>query len=96
MMLVNVHVVYSVLTSVVFVASYPVGPSSPIVDLGYTQYQGTELANGITQWLGMRYAAPPVGNLRFRTPEDPIPSSGLQIADKVQYSLNLRKLTFCT
>ena len=43
----------------------------PLVDLGYTKYQGTKLNNGITQWLGMRYAAPPVGDLRFRAPVDP-------------------------
>ena len=84
-MWVNIQAVYSVLGSVVLVASYPVSPGSPIVDLGYTQYQGTELANGITQWLGMRYAAPPVGNLRFRAPEDPIPNPSLQIADKVYF-----------
>jgi carboxylesterase type B len=43
----------------------------PLVNLGYTQYQGTPIPAGITQWLGMRYAAPPVGNLRFKGPEDP-------------------------
>ncbi|KAK3393415.1 Alpha/Beta hydrolase protein [Podospora didyma] len=44
---------------------------SPVVNLTYSQYIGEPLANGITQWLGMRYAAPPVGELRFRPPQDP-------------------------
>ena len=43
----------------------------PVVDLGYTSYRGQALSSGITQWLGMRYAAKPVGDLRFRAPVDP-------------------------
>ncbi|KAK8064298.1 triacylglycerol [Apiospora saccharicola] len=31
----------------------------PLVDLKYTKLQGTPLGNGATQWLGVRYAAPP-------------------------------------
>ena len=46
---------------------------SPVVDIGYTSYRGIALNNGITQWLGMRYAAPPLGDLRFREPHDPLP-----------------------
>jgi carboxylesterase type B len=37
---------------------------SPIVDLGYAQYQGAvNPANSITHFLGIRYAAPPLGEL---------------------------------
>ena len=36
--------------------------SAPIVDLGYAQYQGSvDIATNITNFLGIRYAAPPVG-----------------------------------
>lgn len=28
----------------------------PIVDLSYSKYEGTELTNGVSQWLGIRYA----------------------------------------
>ena len=35
--------------------------SSAYVDLGYSQYQGTVLSSGINQYLGIRYAAPPLG-----------------------------------
>lgn len=34
-------------------------------------YVGSALSNGISQWIGMRYAAPPVGDLRFKAPSDP-------------------------
>lgn len=55
----------------------------PLVKLNYTSYEGTALANGISQWLGLRYAAPPVGDLRFAAPQDPPVNSTTQIADKV-------------
>ncbi|KAL2851067.1 Alpha/Beta hydrolase protein [Aspergillus pseudoustus] len=42
-----------------------------IVDLDYSRYQGESVTNGVVQYLGMRYAAPPVGHLRFRAPRDP-------------------------
>jgi hypothetical protein len=82
-MLVNAQAAHLILASVALVSSYPADPDITIVNLGYTQYQGTKLANGITQWLGMRYAAPPIGDLRFRAPQDPIPKAGVQIADTV-------------
>ena len=44
-----------------------------IVDLGYTKYRGQAFHDGISQWLGMRYAAAPVGQLRFASPR-PAPS----------------------
>ncbi|KAJ5469255.1 hypothetical protein N7539_008873 [Penicillium diatomitis] len=44
---------------------------SPVVDLGYARYQGIALSNGIDEYLGMRYAQPPVKDLRFRGPQDP-------------------------
>ncbi|KAI9743127.1 MAG: hypothetical protein M1818_003422 [Claussenomyces sp. TS43310] len=44
----------------------------PVVDLGYCNYTGATVSDDINQWLGMRYAAPPVGDLRFRAPQDPV------------------------
>ncbi|KAL8721194.1 MAG: hypothetical protein Q9225_002080 [Loekoesia sp. 1 TL-2023] len=52
-----------------------------IVDLGYTQYQGSN-SSGINQWLGMRYAAAPTGRLRFAAPEPPLRQKGIQSAAK--------------
>ncbi|QSZ30354.1 hypothetical protein DSL72_004877 [Monilinia vaccinii-corymbosi] len=54
--------------------------STSLVDLGYAKYQGTLLSSGITQYLGMRYASPPLGDLRFRAPQPPQSSSGVQDA----------------
>jgi hypothetical protein len=42
-----------------------------VVDLGYAKYAGRVVGDGTTQWLGMRYASPPLGPLRFRAPMDP-------------------------
>ncbi|GJJ07647.1 hypothetical protein Clacol_001851 [Clathrus columnatus] len=58
----------------------PVASFDPIVDLGYSIYQGTRLANGQNQWLGIRYGAPPIYNNRFRRPQPPSRTSGIQSA----------------
>ena len=55
----------------------------PLVDLGYVKYQGSALPNGVSQWLGLRFAAPPVGDLRFSAPADPPSNDTVQIADTV-------------
>ncbi|KFZ18670.1 hypothetical protein V501_01087 [Pseudogymnoascus sp. VKM F-4519 (FW-2642)] len=55
----------------------------PVVDLGYSQYEGTALSSGVDQYLGMRFAAPPLGNLRFKAPAEPLTATGIQIATEV-------------
>ncbi|KAJ9272283.1 hypothetical protein DTO212C5_1468 [Paecilomyces variotii] len=45
-----------------------------LVDLGYAKYKGQAFSNGISQWLGIRFAAPPIGDLRFAAPQDPVAS----------------------
>ena len=60
-----------------------VGAVKPLVDVSYSKYQGVPLENGITQWMGVRYAAPPVGDLRFAAPCDPIKNKTTIIADTV-------------
>ena len=54
---------------------------SPVVHLNYTSYRGTALDNGVTQWLGVRFAAPPLGDLRFREPQNPPTEAGVFDAD---------------
>ncbi|CAI7579825.1 unnamed protein product [Penicillium manginii] len=53
---------------------------SPVVNLDYASYRGRSLPNGVSQWLGMRFAAPPIGDLRFAAPEDPTTQQGVQNA----------------
>ncbi|KAG1740867.1 Alpha/Beta hydrolase protein [Suillus paluster] len=56
-------------------------PSAPIIDLGYAQYQGSvDTATNITSFLGIRYAAPPVGDFRWAAPQPPSTISGVQQA----------------
>lgn len=43
----------------------------PTVDLNYTTYVGTSRKSGINVFLGMRYAEPPLGELRWRAPIEP-------------------------
>lgn len=57
--------------------------SSPIADLGYAKYRGVRLDAGVDQFLGMRFAQAPLGNLRFRAPQDPTPEKSIQDASKV-------------
>ncbi|KAJ6615854.1 Alpha/Beta hydrolase protein [Mycena sp. CBHHK59/15] len=57
------------------------GQATPIVDLGYAKYQGmVDAATNITNFLGIRYAAAPVGDLRFRAPQPPANVTGVQQA----------------
>ncbi|KGO42391.1 Carboxylesterase, type B [Penicillium expansum] len=52
----------------------------PIIDLVYSQYRGVSLSNGVDQYLGMKYAKAPLGDLRFRGPKDPEDTVGVSDA----------------
>lgn len=56
---------------------------SPVVDLKYSKYRGSTGSNGVSKFLGMRYAAAPVGDLRFAAPQDPPTSTETQPATEV-------------
>lgn len=53
-----------------------------LVDLGYAKYQGMTLANGVQQWLSVRFAAAPIGKNRFVYPQPPTPMKEVQDATK--------------
>ncbi|KAF7315710.1 Carboxylic ester hydrolase [Mycena indigotica] len=53
---------------------------SPVVDLGYAQYRGAVSSANFAHFLGIRYAAAPIGDLRFRGPQPPVNISGVQDA----------------
>ncbi|KAJ7651129.1 Alpha/Beta hydrolase protein [Roridomyces roridus] len=60
---------------------FALAQSSPVIDLGYAQYQGTvDTATNTTILLGIRYAAAPLGDLRFRAPQPPVDVAGVQQA----------------
>ena len=50
----------------------------PVVTLSYARVEGS-LAGGLESFLGIPYAEPPVGNLRFRRPQPPLPLSGTKL-----------------
>ncbi|KAF5636544.1 triacylglycerol lipase [Fusarium sp. NRRL 25303] len=65
--------------------------TAPRVNLGYAKYEGVALSNGVNQFLGMRYAAPPTGSRRFRLPDRPLNEAYLVEAHKhgaVCYGVN--------
>jgi acetylcholinesterase len=61
----------------------PIPLSGPSVNLTYARYIGQELENGVNAFLGMRYAAAPLGDLRWRAPVEPPAMNIVQPARKV-------------
>ncbi|KAJ7074631.1 Alpha/Beta hydrolase protein [Mycena amicta] len=58
--------------SVILSSCLGVIAAGPVVNLGYAKYEGSiDAQNNITSFLGVRYAAPPTGNLRWRAPTPP-------------------------
>ncbi|TFK32450.1 sterol esterase [Crucibulum laeve] len=53
--------------------------AAPTVKLSYGSFQGAGIGDLVT-FLGMPFAAPPLGRLRFAPPEPPIPFSGVHPA----------------
>ncbi|EYE95935.1 putative triacylglycerol lipase [Aspergillus ruber CBS 135680] len=53
-----------------------------VVDLGYAKYRGQSPSNSTVEWLGIQFAAPPVGDLRFAAPQDPVKKDGIQSANQ--------------
>ena len=47
----------------------------PVVKLNYATFQGAS-TGGVDSFLGIPYAQPPVGDLRFRRPKPPLSLSG--------------------
>ncbi|KAL1723549.1 Alpha/Beta hydrolase protein [Schizophyllum commune] len=58
----------------------------PIVDLGYAKYRGNNTNEKTVSYLGIPYAQPPVGDLRFRAPV-PLDTTGTvgDVVDATEY-----------
>ena len=60
-------------------------PAQPIASLGYATYSGVPFFDAVTNttntnFLGIRYAAPPTGSLRWAAPQPPRTTMGVQKA----------------
>ncbi|KAF2866219.1 Alpha/Beta hydrolase protein [Massariosphaeria phaeospora] len=55
-----------------------------VVDLGHAQYRGQDQGDGVTSWVGMRYArsVSRIDGMRFAPPQDPLPARGIVNATK--------------
>ncbi len=62
-------------------AGRPVGASPPVVSTGDGFVSGAPRAGGVTAYLGIPYAAPPVGDLRWRPPQPAAHWAGVRKAD---------------
>ncbi|HIM51564.1 MAG TPA: carboxylesterase family protein, partial [Acidobacteria bacterium] len=51
------------------------------VQLTSGQVSGVELDGNVTVFRGIPFAAPPVGDLRWKAPQPPIPWRGVRVAD---------------
>ena len=57
----------------------------PIVDLGYAKYRGNNTNEKTVSYLGIPYAQPPVGDLRFRAPVPLDTTTVGDIVDATEY-----------
>jgi carboxylesterase type B len=53
------------------------------IDLGYSVYTGVSSSStSLTTWKGIRYAAPPIGSLRWQAPQAPTSNPTVVVADR--------------
>ncbi|KAA1475667.1 alpha/beta-hydrolase [Dentipellis sp. KUC8613] len=77
----RLQLIQTLLVAVAGVRAAAVDSPYKRVDLGYATYQSNvHLDEGVTSFLGVRYAAPPTGNLRFSAPQFPATVQGVQNA----------------
>ncbi|KAG0653117.1 secreted lipase [Hyphodiscus hymeniophilus] len=58
--------------------------TGPIVELGYATYQGSfDDTFGLNVWKSIRYAQPPIGNLRWQAPQKPLAINSNEITPAI-------------
>ena len=76
----NLRVLLFVSASLVLLSTTARAVDEP-VQLTYGQVSGVELDGDVTVFRGIPFAAPPVGDLRWKAPQPPIPWKGVRAAD---------------
>ena len=77
----------SALKALLAIAVLPIALSAAVfqidepVQLTYGQVSGVELDKDVTVFRGIPFAAPPVGDLRWKAPQPPVPWRGVRAAD---------------
>lgn len=61
-----------------------------VKQLDYASYRGYDQGDGVSYWKGIRFAAAPVGELRFAGPQDPPATRDIQDATAVCVHLLLQ------
>ena len=56
----------------------------PVVSLDYATFKGAS-ASGVDSFLGIPYAQPPVGKLRFRRPQPSLPLPGTTLVSDLSF-----------
>ncbi|KAF8987035.1 Alpha/Beta hydrolase protein [Cyathus striatus] len=77
--IVHLFLISTFLSSPSIAYAAPENVSIPVVKLDYGTFQGVGDGN-LVKFLGMPFAAPPVGNLRFAAPQSPFKFSGVHQA----------------
>lgn len=73
---------FAITCTLVSCAMLPIEPARPVVAVGNERLEGIANDDGITAFLGIPYAAPPVGALRWEPAVRPLPREGLQDASR--------------
>lgn len=68
----------------------------PVVDTSTGQYQGFEIYPGVSAYLGMRYAEPPTGQLRWEPPQPLANNDSSTVLDATQPFPGCYQLTYNT